>query len=64
MNPRNFLKQYANDIDRDRMVTAVYGEFVEYCRHHDITEDEISTKELEELAEGFVDRGLGFEGKD
>jgi hypothetical protein len=61
MNPRTFLKQFAQDIDRDRMVTAVYGEMVDYCRENDITEDDISTPELEALAEGFVERGFSFE---
>lgn len=61
MNPRNFLKQFGKDIDHDRMVTAVYGCMVEYCRANDITEDDISTEDLEAIAEGFVKRGFSYE---
>ena len=61
MNPRTFLKQFAQDIDRDRMVTAVYGEMVEYCSENEITESDISTTELEAVAEGFVTRAFTFE---
>lgn len=61
MNPHTFLKTFAQHIDRERMVTAVYGEMVEYCQKNDITEDDISTEDLEALAEGFVNRGFTFE---
>jgi hypothetical protein len=60
MNERTFLKQFAESADRDRMVSAVYLEFVQYCENNGITEDELSSEEIDELAEGFVDRGLSF----
>jgi len=60
MNERTFLKRFAESADRDRMVNVVYDEFVQYCEDNGITEDELSTEEVEELAEGFVDRGLSF----
>lgn len=60
MNERTFLKDFAESADRDRMVDVVYDEFIEYCKNNNITEDELSAEEMEELAEGFVDRGLSF----
>lgn len=64
MNPRTFLKRFAASTDRDRMVDLVYDEMVEYCRSNDIPENEISTTEIERLAEGFVSRGFTFEKKE
>lgn len=61
MNERTFLKELSQDIDRDRIVEVVYDEFADYCRDNDITEDDISTPQLEALAEGFVTRGFSFE---
>lgn len=63
MNPRTFLKQFAEDIDRDRMINMVFDEMVEYCEDNGISLDELSNEELEEIAEGFVARGFTFEGE-
>ena len=59
MNPRTFLQEFEQSADRDRLVDVVYDEMAGYCMENDITEDEISTPELELLAEGVVKRGLG-----
>lgn len=45
--------------ERDEVVDAVYDVFAKYCRDNDITEDDISTPMLEQIAEGVVERGLG-----
>lgn len=60
MNERTFLKRFEESVDRDRLVDQVYDEMVGFCRAEGITEDEISTPELEALAEGFVKRGFGL----
>lgn len=60
MNERTFLKQFEESYDRDRLVDVVYDEMVRYCRENDITENDIETEKLEELAEGFVTRGFGL----
>jgi len=59
MNPRTFLQEFEQSVDRDRLVDVVYDEMAGYCMDNDITEDEISTPTLEALAEGLVERGLG-----
>lgn len=62
MHPRNFLKELAESADRERLVTAVYDEMLQYCEANNITETELPSDELESLAEGFVTRGLSYEG--
>ncbi|AGM11540.1 hypothetical protein M199_gp126 [Halogranum tailed virus 1] len=58
MNPAKFLKDFEADTDRDRLVNLVYDEMVAYCRKANISIDDISNDELEQLAEAFVDRGF------
>ncbi len=64
MNPRTFLQEFEESADRDRLVDVVYDEMAGYCMDNDITENEISTPVLEQLAEGFVKRGLGVRPSD
>jgi hypothetical protein len=64
MNPRTFLQKFEESAERDRLVDLVYDEMVSFCRENDITEDELSTPALEQLAEGFVERGLGVPTSD
>lgn len=60
MNPRTFLQKFEESADRDRLVDVVYDEMAGYCMDNDITEDDISTPMLEQIAEGVVERGLGI----
>ena len=64
MNPRQFLQEFEESADRDRLVDVVYDEMAGYCKNNNITEDEISTPMLEQLAEGVVERGLGVRPSD
>jgi len=62
MHPRDFLKGFAEDVDRDRLVEAVHREMLDYCQKNNVTLDEVGSDELWELADGFVTRGLSYEG--
>lgn len=61
MNPAKFLKQFEQDVDRDRLVDVIYDEFALYCRENNISVDDISNDELEQLAEAYVARGFNVE---
>lgn len=63
MNPRTFLQEFSNSAERDRIVEAVYDSFMVYAREQKIREGDLSTEEIEALAEAVVDRGLGFEAE-
>lgn len=58
MNERTFLQQLGRD-ERTRLENLVYDCMIDYARDEEITEDEIPTWRIKELAEGFVERGLG-----
>ena len=64
MNERTFLKQFEQSVDSDRLVELVYDEMVSFCRENKITENAISTHNLEQLADGFVKRGFGVPPND
>lgn len=54
MDKEEFINQYKDDTSKTNVMDIVYGSLVEYCRQHDITEDDISTEELEEVAEQMI----------
>lgn len=58
MNERTFLQQLGRD-ERGRLENLVYDCMMDYAHDEGITEDEIPTWRINELAEGFVERGLG-----
>lgn len=64
MNPRTLLKEMESSPARDRFVDAVYDEMARYCQEHNVSVDDLSNEELEELAEGFVTRGFGISQSD
>lgn len=57
MDKQEFIEQYKDDWSKTNILDIVYGDLVEYCREHDIDEDEISTEELEEIADHMVQEG-------
>jgi hypothetical protein len=64
MNEREFLTNFEQSSNRDRLVNNVYAVFTHHCVKNDITEDELSSATVEQLAEGFVERGLGVPKSD
>lgn len=64
MNPRTFLQEFEQSTDHERLVDVIYDEMVEFCRDNDITLDDISNDEMEQVAEGFVQRGFGVPESD
>ena len=58
MDKQQFIQQYVNDTNKRSTMDIVYNEFVRYCREHNITEDDLTTEELEEIAQHVTRNGL------
>ena len=59
MNPRTFIKLLQTDEQfRTRVERTVLNEMQAATRRNEVTIDEISSQEIESLAEQFVSRGL------
>jgi len=57
MDKRVFIENFKSDTSKTSVMDIVYGELVEYCRENNISEDMISTSELEEIAEDIIENG-------
>ena len=59
MNPRTFIKLLQEDDEfRTRMERTALNEMQAATRRNEVTIDDISSQEIEALAEQFVARGL------
>lgn len=58
MDKQTFKSQFNSDGDKTQLVDVIYDEFAEFCRENNISEEELSNEDLEEIAQQMVNTGL------
>lgn len=63
MNSRVFLKEFAESRHRRAAELHLMNEMQQFAANESITVDDISTDEIEQLAEGVFERGLSDDNR-